>query len=354
MAGKDRLEVPQGTVVFETPGYISHVRVSPTARASDSSSIPSTATTVASWPCTRKGRCDAFRWNMRGTEGLAWTRDGNELWTSGGNAATWKLVAVDTHAAVPKARDVYTVPTDVVIYDIDDKGRVLLSGNEVSGSLRGAPADSRERDLSWHGWTLPGANLPRRPHAPFDDGRFQKSRLRSASASMDGASAVTIGTGRAQGLSPDGKWALSILPSEPRRVMLLPTGAGESRQLDIGSLDPTGAVFVPPASLTVAVVGVRNAVPGIAIVDLRSGKRIDLALPMLMGRVLGGRRFMPTYASPDGLLLAIATDDGKVLAWKLTPNPATEPRNIASLADNEVFAGWTTDRSNIYVAAWDG
>ena len=354
VAGKDRLEVPQGTVVFETPGYISHVRVSPDGARVGFLEHPLYGDDRGFVAVYEKGQVRRVSVEYGGIEGLAWTRDGNELWTGGGNEAVWKLVAVDSHAAVPKARDVYTVPTNVVVYDIDDKGRVLLSSSEVNGSLRGAPADGRERDLSWHGWTLPGA-ISR-------DGRMLLSTMADSKnpnyevllRPMDGGSAVTIGAGRAQELSPDGKWALSILPSEPRRVVLLPTGAGESRQLDIGSLDPTGAVFVPPGSLTVVVVGVRNAVPGIAIVDLRSGTRIDLALPMLRGRVLGGRRFMPTYASPDGSLLAIATDDGKVLAWKLTPNPATEPRELASLADNEVFAGWTTDPSRIYVAVWDG
>jgi hypothetical protein len=354
VAGKDRLEVPQGIVVFETPGYISHVRVSPDGARVGFLEHPLYGDDRGFVAVYEKGQVRRVSVEYPGIEGLAWTRDGNELWTSGGNETTWKVVAVDSHAAVPKARDVYTVPTNVVMYDIDDKGRVLLSGNELTGSLRGAPADGRERDLSWHGWTLPGA-ISR-------DGRTLLSTMVDSKnpnyevllRPMEAGSAVTIGAGRAQDLSPDGRWALSILPSAPRRVMLLPTGAGESRQLDIGSLDPTVAVFVPPGSLTVAVVGVRNAVPGIAIVDLRSGKRIDLALPMLMGRVLGGRRFMPTYASPDGSLLAIATDDGKVLAWKLTPGPATEPREIASLADNEVFAGWTTDPSKVYVAVWDG
>jgi hypothetical protein len=343
-AGKDRLEVPQGTVVFETPGYISHVRVSPDGARVGFLEHPLYGDNRGFVAVYEKGQVRRVSVEYSGIEGLAWTRDGTELWTSGGNEATWKLVAVDPHAAVPKDRDVYTVPTNVVLYDIDDKGRVLLSSNEVTGSLRGAPADGREHDLSWHGWTLPGA-ISR-------DGRTLLSTMVDSKnpnyevllRSMDAGSAVTIGTGRAQELSPDGKWALSILPAEPRHVLLLPTGA----------LDPTVAVFVPSGSLTVAVVGVRGAVPGMAIVDLRSGKRIDLALPMLMGRVLGGRRFMPTYASPDGSLLAIATDDGRVLAWKLTPNPATEPRELASLADNEVFAGWTTDPSKIYVAAWDG
>jgi hypothetical protein len=134
-------------------------------------------------------------------------------------------------------------------------------------------------------------------------------------------------------------------------VLLLPTGAGESRQIDVGDLSPTTAVFVPGA-LTVAVVGMRANVPAAAFVDVKSGRRTDLALPELAGRVLTKGRFMPSYASPDGSLLAVGADDGKVLAWKVTGGQP--PRELASLSPNEVFAGWSADPSRIYVVGWTG
>jgi hypothetical protein len=149
------------------------------------------------------------------------------------------------------------------------------------------------------------------------------------------------------------------------RVMLYPTGAGESRQIDVGDLVPNVAAFVP-GGLTVAVVGTRSGSPAAAIVDVKAGKRIDLALPELNGRAWSGRRYLPTHASPDGSLLAIGADDGKVLAWKLagstvTPSAASSPqagggpaRELASLAANEVFAGWSAHPTRIYVVAWNG
>ena len=61
--GRDRLEVPQGTVVFETPGYLSHVRVSPTDNVSGSWNTPSLATTAATWRCSTARACAASRQN---------------------------------------------------------------------------------------------------------------------------------------------------------------------------------------------------------------------------------------------------------------------------------------------------
>jgi hypothetical protein len=46
------------------------------------------------------------------------------------------------------------------------------------------------------------------------------------------------------------------------------------------------------------------------------------------------------------------TDDGRVLAW---PLPGGGPaRELAALGRNEMFVGWSTDSSRIFVAAWNG
>ena len=47
----------------------------------------------------------------------------------------------------------------------------------------------------------------------------------------DGSPAVRIGDGTGVSLSPDGKWAMSGLPTSPQQMVLLPTGPGESRVL---------------------------------------------------------------------------------------------------------------------------
>jgi hypothetical protein len=168
---------------------------------------------------------------------------------------------------------------------------------------------------------------------------------------LDGTAAVSIGSGRAQELSPDGRWGLSITPSEPQKVLLLPTGAGEKRQLDIGDLSPNVATFVP-GGLRVIVIGRRGDAPAAVIVDAATGARATLDLRALQGRAFSRRRFLPSFVSPDGSLLAIAADDGKVLAWPL-PNGG-EAREIAALPEGDQFVGWTDQPSRVYVASWAG
>ena len=350
---RDRLEVPQGTVVFETSGYISHIRISPEGQRVAFLEHPLYGDNRGHVAVYENGKTRRLTPEASGLEGLVWSRDGREIWYTGSNDEIWHLLAVDARATIPReGRMVWHVPDNLYIHDIDARGRVLISANALNGPLRGAMAgDARDRDLSSGGWMLPGS-LAR-------DGRLAlTTRVDSVDPDyavtlrpMNGGVPVAIVRGRAQGLSPDGKWALSITPSAPQRVLLLPTGAGESRQIDVGDLSPNIAVFVP-GGLTAAVVGMKAGSPAVAIVDLKSGTRADLALPALRGRFLSTRRFAPTYASPDGSLLAIAAEDGKVLAWKL-PSGAG-PRELAALAPNEIFGGWSGDPNRIYVIAWTG
>jgi len=48
-------------------------------------------------------------------------------------------------------------------------------------------------------------------------------------AKLDGSPPVLLGSGVGGGISPDNKWVTSILPSDPTKVLLLPTGVGESK-----------------------------------------------------------------------------------------------------------------------------
>jgi hypothetical protein len=54
---------------------------------------------------------------------------------------------------------------------------------------------------------------------------------------LDGTLPVRLGDGSAGGLSPDGKWAISVSTSPPPQVTLLPIGAGQPRSVDISGLE---------------------------------------------------------------------------------------------------------------------
>ena len=352
--GRDRLEVPQGTVVFETPGYISHVRVSPDGRRVGFLEHPLFGDNrgyVAVYDGTRARRLTP---EYNGVEGLAWSADGREIWYGGANSeSNWPIKAIDPDATVPRdGRTVWYVPSNLLVLDIDARGRVLLTGNEArsvtAGAAAGMPSDRR---LELGGWTVP-ASVSRDGKTLLVSSMHNSDRDYGVTLwRIDGSAPVKIGRGRAQELSPDGKWALSITPSEPHHVLLLPTGPGEPRQIDVGDLDPNVALFVPPGS-TVAVIGSRKGVPAVVLADLSSGTHRAFELPELRGRAFSVRQYVRAHASPDGSLLAIQADDNKVLGWTL---PSGGPaRELATLGDAEAFSGWSADPARIFVARWNG
>jgi eukaryotic-like serine/threonine-protein kinase len=348
--GRDRLEAPQGNVVFETPGYLDHVRVSLDGTRVGFLEHPLYGDNRGHIDVFENGKVRRLTPEYSGLEGLAWTPDGREIWSAGGDTVHWAVIAADASNQTPRpARVVWNVPTDIVVLDIDKRGRVLLSANQVTSELRGAMrGELRDRNLSAGSWSLPGLVSRDGRMLTLTGMNTVDPNYDLMIRKMDGSPAVKVGSGRGQEVSDDGRWVLAVMPSAPRRVLLVPTGAGDSRQIDVGDLEPILATFVP-RGLTIAVAGQRAGSPAIAIVDVNSNKRTNIDASMLNGRAFSQRRVSPTYVAPDASLVAIGADDGKVMAWTLE---GAGPREIATLAPGEVFGGWAADPSHIYVVGW--
>jgi hypothetical protein len=53
---------------------------------------------------------------------------------------------------------------------------------------------------------------------------------------MDGSPAIRLGDGEPAAVAPDGRWVIAIRGAAPERLVLLPTGAGEARELESGAI----------------------------------------------------------------------------------------------------------------------
>src|SRR5260370_22323112 len=119
-----------------------------------------------------------------------------------------------------------------MLHDIFRDGRVLISEYDSSARVDAElPGEMKGRDLSWmdSGFLLDLAA----------DGATTLIGYKGEGAGVnyavyarktDGSPAFRLGDGAGGKLSPDGKWALTVMLTPPQ-LMMLPFGAGDPRSL---------------------------------------------------------------------------------------------------------------------------
>jgi eukaryotic-like serine/threonine-protein kinase len=239
------LEYPVGRLIYDPQGWVSHVRFSPSG---DNLAIADHVLSGNDGRVVildRQGNRKASSSFYVGVMSLAWNANGKEVWFSalrdGSNGLA--LYGLDLSG---KERLIYEAPGELIIHDINRSGKVLLSAMKArTGIAALAPGATHERSLSWFDWSY-----------VQDISRDGKTVLFSetgaavgANASLylrgtDGSAAVRLGEGRGGALSPDGKWVVAEV-GNPAKLVLLPTGAGETRQLTDDRIDHFGAAWTP-------------------------------------------------------------------------------------------------------------
>jgi serine/threonine protein kinase/Tol biopolymer transport system component len=352
MGKRQRLEFPLGKVLFETDGWVSHPRISPDGTRVAFLEHPSygndggfVAIASAGGKITRMAR------EYQGAQGLAWSRDGKEIWFTGGNESATRGSRYQLWAVAPggKERLVYGPPVDIWLHDISSTGAVILavenSRGEIGGLLKG---DEKERDLSvWSDESISGITSDGSAYAGIEQSApgaglepfFYYRRAEEAAP-------VRLGTGTASAMSPDGRWILARTRSEQgsARLTLLPTGPGEPRQLSIGKVVPRmvsqewaswsqdGRLILFPGS--------EPGRPARAwLVDFASGGPPRAVTPE--GSSLA-------VLSPDAGSVATVTPDGKMLLCSVAGGA---PKEIAGTLPGEIPLQWEAGGKALFL--WD-
>src|SRR5258708_32823692 len=93
-------------------------------------------------------------------------------------------------------------------------------------------------DLSWHDWSVAKDISRDGQSVLFEEGSEAAGAHYSlAIRKMDGTAPVQLGEGSGGGLSPDGKWAIAIIPGRPGQVKLVPLGPGQARTIAVPGLE---------------------------------------------------------------------------------------------------------------------
>jgi eukaryotic-like serine/threonine-protein kinase len=311
--GRSRVEYPIGKVLYETGGWISHMRVSPAGDRIAFLRHPG-------WPDDRgvvamvdlSGNEKTLTQEWEGEEGLAWSPKGDEVWFTATPAGSDRaLFAVTTSG---KLRVLLRIPGGLTLHDIASDGRVLLSFDDDLVGMRGARESGSERDLSWLGWTISEAISPDGKSVLFsEEGEPAGSRYIVAMRSFDGSAPIRLGEGHAYGLSPDGKWAAASRADRKPQITLLPIGPGQPSKVNVSDLDEVARVGYFPDGKRLIVNGAeRGHAYRSYAVDIASGKSSPITPEGVASDAL----------SPDGKQLAAQDLSGNVVIYSLEGKPS--------------------------------
>lgn len=361
-----RVEYPIGTILYDTPHFIRELHVSPDGKklafiepemgANDISVIED-----------RKVRTLARGWS-RGANGLAWAPDGESIYVTGSDtAAPPALYQVTLNGDV---RVIARLTGSLKLQDIARDGMFLLNHNTWRASLMCAvpvpppaaepvtdtvsvapgtlpaaesiPAPqpvTREEDFAWFDWSM-AADLS-------SDGTtllFNETREGGGNRSSiylrktDGSLPVRLGDGFADALSPDGKWALA---HSGGKLVLLPTGSGEVREIKTtGAFDP-GAEFFPDGNHVLVAGAEKGGAYALHTLDVTTGN-----LKRISPEGIWGDAPRPFAISPDGRVVAGMTGDKRIALY---PVDGGKPTLLAVTRPEEVPIQWSADGQILYV-----
>jgi eukaryotic-like serine/threonine-protein kinase len=339
-AGLSRLEYPIGKVLYQTGGWLSHPRVSPSGNEVAFIEHPvrrDDAGSIAVVDLSGKKKTLSTGWET--AWGCGWSPNGNEIWFSSTRLGYGRYLSAVTLAG--KERLLAREPGTLTLQDIAKDGRVLITRDVPRVGMVGMTAGSaKERDLSWLDWSAPKDLSPDGKKLLFtESGEAGGENYSSYLRGTDGSPAIRLGDGLSFALSPDGKWALSGVPRPPVQFSLLPTGAGESKDLTHDQINRLWARWFPDGKRLLFSAD-------------EPGKGVRFYIQDLSG---GGAAKPITNEGVNGSLVAISPDGKQVAMVGADQIPAIltvdsgETRPIPGLVAGDAPIAWSDDTRSLYV-----
>jgi dipeptidyl aminopeptidase/acylaminoacyl peptidase len=226
----------------------------------------------------------------------------------------------------------------MTLQDVAPDGRVLVSLDAESLAMATTARDGKPVELSWHDWSV-AKDISRDGQSVLFEESSEATGGHSALAirKIDGTPPVQLSEGSGGGLSPDGKWAISILPGQPGEVKLIPIGPGQPRTIAVPGLEKiyngTSHFLADGKRITV------NAnEPGHGtrcyLLDLDGGKPVPVTPEGISNALV----------SPDGQFVLRANDAAVVAVY---PIAGGAPRPIPDLEPGFTPLQWSEDNSSV-------
>ena len=329
VGNRNRLDYPIGKVLYNAPGWISDVRISPDGRLVAFIDHPLRGDNVGNVKVvdtSGKVKLDGpFAIN-----GLAWSPRGDEVWSSGRDS-------ISATSLSGKTRALWNVPAGF-LRDVAPDGRVLCAVNSSRREIVGfSAADRVERNLTWLNWSFPKGISADGKTVLFEEQNIQPQGVYLRK--LDGSPAVRIGDGGAWGFSPDGRWVLTIRrDGKSSQLVLLPTGAGEPKPLPKTDIVAGAATWFPDGRRILFSGNEPGHGSRLFVQDIPDGK------PRAITPEGVGVRF--DVVSPDGKSVVATGTDRRIAIYPIEPG---EPRVVPGTEPDDVPLRWTTDGASIFV-----
>ncbi len=342
VGGKNRLEYPIGKVLYETAGWISHIRVSPQGDRIAFIDHPGRGDSTGSLAVVDLNgkKTTLFAGGVQGLWGLAWTPSGQEIWSSQGGT----LRAISLSGA---ERVLGRVPSAFWVHDISRDGRLLGALSNWRREIAGlAPGETKERNLSWFDWSFPIALSQDGRLLLFEEqNRGGENGYSVYTRKTDGSPAVRLGEGYTLALSPDTKWALAVSnPFSDPQLTLMPLGAGQTRALPRDTIQFQPWASWLPDGKRVLVAGIEPGHASRLYVRDLEGKSRPVSKDIRVS-------FAGIAVSPDGKLVTAPIPDGNAEIFSIEGGPS---RPVRGLEPGELPVQWSDDGRALYVLKPEG
>ena len=239
-----------------------------------------------------------------------------------------------------EVRHVLDLPIGLTLHDISPDGRVLVALNSKRLAMAFSTLGNKQDvELSWHDWNVAKDISHDGQFVLFGDAsEVAGSGYAVALRKLDGPLPVRLGDGSAGGLSPDGKWAISVSTGHPEQVTLLPTGPGQPRPVDVSALEDIHngwARFLSDGQRLIANGNEKGHATRCFVLDLAGAK--------------------PKAVTPEGTVCGPSSPDSRFVVG-VGPNSAVaiypigdgSPRAIPGLEAGFLPVQWSSDGSLLY------
>jgi WD40 repeat protein len=353
LGNENRIEYPAGKVVYKVPAtrWISHPRISRDGkriafcehglRGDDRGSVTIINSDGSGTPKTFG--------NFSSLYGLAWSPNDNEVWFTADPTTTTiarRLMAVNMSgtfrllAAAPGDLTLHDVsPDGTAIIAIDDRERKIFFSSAPGTGSQGI----EDRELTWLDRAVLVALSPDGKQVLFHEGgKGGGSTGTIFLRKTDGSAAVRLGEGYSVALSPDQKWVLAFTETNPLRDWLIPTGAGEVKELKVPGIENVVTQGFAADSRRIVLFGNEPGhPPRTYLFDPASGKLQPLTPEGVRG-----------FVAPDGKFMGIPAEKGSA---QISSLEAGSPiREIKGWHDDDRPIQVTPDGTAIFVVNYNG